>query len=258
MTSLDSANISVILLAGGKGVRFSSVAPKQFLLLNGKPIARHSFDLFISCPFIKQIVVVCEEAFAFVFSDDSKKVAFATPGKERQDSVYNGMQKIDPHCDLICIHDSARPLLEKKDLIHVLEEGRKYGAAVLGVRAKNTIKEVTANGFVKKTLERALLWEVQTPQIMMLDLLKKGFAKAKEQNLTVTDDVSLVECLGHRVKLVEGSYENEKITTEQDLSLAESILRKRPCTNTKHSSPTTAHPLEDGKCNQMPPPSKTS
>ncbi|WRX25799.1 Cytidylyltransferase IspD/TarI - like 1 [Theobroma cacao] len=149
---------------------------------------------------------------------------FTLPGKERQDSVYSGLQAVDSNCELVCIHDSARPLVTSGDVEKVLKDGWLVGAAVLGVPVKATIKEANSHSYVVRTLERKTLWEMQTPQVIKPELLRKGFELVNREGLEVTDDVSIVEHLKHPVYITEGSYTNIKVTTPDDLLLAERIL----------------------------------
>nr|QEV81819.1 2-C-methyl-D-erythritol 4-phosphate cytidylyltransferase [Prunella vulgaris] len=221
-------SVSVILLAGGKGKRMGASMPKQYLPLLGQPIALYSFYTFSKMPEVKEIVVVCDPSYQDVFEDAKDgihvDVKFALPGKERQDSVYSGLEAIDVNSELVCIHDSARPLVLTSDITMVLKDGKRIGAAVLGVPAKATIKEANSESFVVKTLDRKTLWEMQTPQVIEPGLLKKGFELVNREGLEVTDDVSIVEHLKHPVYITEGSYTNIKVTTPDDLLLAERIL----------------------------------
>ncbi|KAF9587178.1 hypothetical protein IFM89_039618 [Coptis chinensis] len=202
--------------------------PKQYLPLLGQPIALYSFYTFSRMVQVKEIVVVCDPSYKDIFEDarDNIKVElkFALPGKERQDSVFNGFQAIDDNSELVCIHDSARPLVSTEDIEKVLDDGWLNGAAVLGVPAKATIKEANSESFVVRTLDRKTLWEMQTPQIIKPELLTKGFELVIREGLEVTDDVSIVEHLKHPVYITQGSYTNIKVTTPDDMLLAERIL----------------------------------
>ncbi|MED6208818.1 hypothetical protein PIB30_048736 [Stylosanthes scabra] len=224
-------SVSVILLAGGQGKRMGASMPKQYLPLLGQPIALYSFYTFSHMVEVKEIVVVCDPSYKDIFEDaelnDKVELKFALPGKERQDSVYNGLQEcaaVDSNSQLVCIHDSARPLVLSEDVKKVLKDGLLIGAAVLGVPAKATIKEANNESFVVRTLDRKTLWEMQTPQIIKPELLRKGFELVNREGLEVTDDVSIVEHLKHPVYITQGSYTNIKVTTPDDLILAERIL----------------------------------
>lgn len=216
-------DVSVILLAGGVGSRMKADRPKQFLELKGKPVLQHSLELFLSLS-VQQVVLVLDEAYR----DDFKQypVDFADPGVERQDSVKNGLDACSD-CALVCIHDAARPLVTPENVLRVIEDAREHGAAVLGVPVKATVKESDDGEFVLKTLDRSRLWEIQTPQVVRPDLLSQGFKKVEEERLAVTDDASIIEQLGGKVKLTLGDYTNLKLTTPDDMIVAANILDKR-------------------------------
>ncbi len=222
-------DISVILLAGGTGSRMESAVPKQYMPLLGKPLARHSFELFSSLTEVKEVIVVCRKDYQhhFALPKCPVPIRFAEPGPRRQDSVYNGLQSVTEPCQLVCIHDSARPLVKREAVDEVLKAAREHEAAVLAVPVKATIKQSSRDGFVRATLDRSTLWEVQTPQVIALPLLRRAFQHALENGLEVTDDVSLVEALGQPVKLVTGCYSNLKITTSEDLAIAQYLSSSR-------------------------------
>ncbi|KAL5982802.1 hypothetical protein ACLOJK_016879 [Asimina triloba] len=237
-------SVSVVLLAGGKGKRMGASMPKQYLPLLGQPIALYSFFTFSRLAQVKEIIVVCDPSYRDIFEDiyfsitnphllqifsdasvnTKVDLKFAIPGKERQDSVYNGFQEIDGSSGLVCIHDSARPLVSSADIEKVINDGWLNGAAVLGVPVKATIKEANSESYVVKTLDRKTLWEMQTPQVIKPEVLRNGFELVYKLGLEVTDDVSIVEHLKHPVFITEGSYTNIKVTTPDDLLLAERIL----------------------------------
>uniref|UniRef100_A0A224X8W5 2-C-methyl-D-erythritol 4-phosphate cytidylyltransferase, chloroplastic n=1 Tax=Hypericum androsaemum TaxID=140968 RepID=A0A224X8W5_HYPAN len=225
---VEERSVSVVLLAGGKGKRMGASMPKQYLPLLGQPIALYSLYTFAQMVEVKEIVVVCDPSYRDIFEEAQNRIdvvlKFALPGKERQDSVYSGLQEVDLNSVLVCVHDSARPLLLSADVRKVLKNGAENGAAVLGVPVKATIKEADGQSFVVQTLDRRKLWEMQTPQVIKPELLKKGFELVNREGLEVTDDVSIVEHLKHPVYITEGSYTNIKVTTPDDLLLAERIL----------------------------------
>lgn len=227
--------------------------PKQYLELRGHPIATYSLRTFASMPEVGEIVVVCEPEYDEVFTsahaalDGAPPLVFARPGKERQDSVYNGLQvrvgactsmyqhvpaynspqAARPDASLVAIHDSARPMMAAEDVRKCIADALQVGAAVLGVPVKPTIKEVAPDGSVVATLQRSKLWEVQTPQVIRPGLLQEGFALVREQGLEVTDDVSIVEALGKPVRVTPGSYTNIKVTTPDDLLVAEKFISQQ-------------------------------
>ncbi|RLN24943.1 hypothetical protein C2845_PM07G30870 [Panicum miliaceum] len=202
--AVKERSVSVILLSGGQGKRMGEV---------------------------KEVVVVCEPDYSDIFEGSIENLQiplkFARPGKERQDSVFNGLQEIDGDSELVCVHDSARPLVSSEDVKKVLEDAAVHGAAVLGVPVKATIKEANSDSFVVRTLDRKTLWEMQTPQVMKPNLLKDGFELVRRDGLEVTDDVSIVEYLKHPVYITEGSYTNIKVTTPDDMLLAERLMNEK-------------------------------
>ena len=228
--NVEDNSVTLVLLAGGVGKRMGANMPKQYLPLLDVPIAVYSLRKFATMREIGEIVVVCNEEYDDVFTSEkiSKPLVIARPGAERQDSVYNGITKARKETKLLAIHDSARPLTDLEDARRCFEDGAKFGAAVLAVKCKATIKQANKDGSIDKTLDRSLLWEMQTPQVIEPNLLKEGFQYVKENGLEVTDDVSVVEHLGKRVQITEGSYYNIKVTTPEDMFIAERLLNEEP------------------------------
>lgn len=212
--------VSVILVAGGIGTRFGATIPKQFLLLGEKPIARHSFDLFATMPEVLEIIVVCANIYQNLFP---KATRFALPGERRQDSVQNGLMQVSQETNLVCIHDAARPLVREREVRQAFQRAAEVGAVALASPVKCTIKRCNAEGRVEETLVRDQLWEVQTPQVIRTTLLRDAYQQ-NHTNATVTDDLSLIEKQGHPVYLITGDYRNLKITTAEDLELAQRWL----------------------------------
>ncbi|CAJ1406217.1 unnamed protein product [Effrenium voratum] len=228
----SGGDVGVVLLSAGVGKRMGASIPKQYIKLMGLEIALHSFDTFLDSS-AAEIVVVCADEWQYVFKDHLAKrsadceVKFTNGGNERQDSVRNGLAELTT--PIAAIHDAARPLLTKEEFEKVVEDAREHDAALLAVRTKATIKQATGpkDSFVAATPKRKLLWEAHTPQVIRADLLRKGFEHAEKEGLEVTDDVSLVELLGEKVKLTEGEYTNIKVTTPEDIAVAETILKQR-------------------------------
>lgn len=212
--------ITVIIVAGGRGTRMQSSVPKQFLLLKEKAIARYSFDIFRTIPDVFEIVVVCDPEYRHLFHS----CKFADSGKERQDSVWNGLEQISPLADFVAVHDSARPFITRDLVLELIAQASSHSAVASAVRVKATIKQADPDGTVIQTLDRSNLWEMHTPQITTPSLLREGLSFARSKNLTVTDDAAAVELIGHKVKLIPGSYQNIKITTPEDLAMAQSFV----------------------------------
>ena len=227
----ELSNVGVILLAGGKGKRMKSAVPKQFLPLLGKPVFLRSLDIFRSMNgIVTNIIIVLDESYREEFNHillEDPRICWADPGIERQDSVFNGLHVVPDTCSIVAIHDAARPLVTIQEVKNVLLDGMTHGAAVLGVPMKATVKESEDGQFVLRTVERSRLWEIHTPQVASKSLFLEGFAKVKANNLEVTDDVSVIEALGKPVKLTLGEYTNIKLTTPDDLQVAEQVLRER-------------------------------
>ena len=217
MEKIKTKRFALILLAGGKGLRFGSETPKQYLPMKGKPLVLHSLELFISLDIFSEHIVVCDPLYKDIF-DKYPNLVFAPNGERRQDSLLHGVEKISSKIDFVCIHDAARPFIKKEQLQKLLISAIEDKAAALGVPVTNTVKQCDENNFVEKSLDRKKLWEMQTPQVISLDLLKKGLLFAKENNIEVTDDISLIELIDHKVRIVKGCYSNLKITTPKDLS----------------------------------------
>lgn len=211
---------SVIFLAGGVGRRMAMDLPKQYIPIHEKPLALYSFEVIASLSEVQDFIVVCEPQYESLFHQSAQalgiEVQFARPGDHRQDSVFNGLQCLHEN-QLVCIHDSARPLITSSIVREVVQTAANCGAAAVGVKVKSTIKICDEDQVVVQTPYRPSLWEIQTPQVISLDLLKEGFAYVQQHQLTITDDISLVELLGKPARVVEGSYMNIKVTTPEDL-----------------------------------------
>jgi 2-C-methyl-D-erythritol 4-phosphate cytidylyltransferase len=224
-------NVGVVLLAGGKGTRMKANMPKQFLPLLGKPIFLRSLDVFLSMnDIVTSIVIVLDESFRDEYQhivDSDPRIRWADPGVERQGSVFNGLQRIPDSCTLVAIHDSARPLVTIAEVTRCLQDAQVHGAAVLGVKMKATVKESIDGEFVLRTIPRENLWEIHTPQVSTKASFLRGFKKVNDENLDVTDDVSVIEALGEPVKMTLGEYTNIKLTTPDDMTVAEQVLKER-------------------------------
>ena len=213
---------SVIITAGGSGKRMGQ--PKQFLPLLGKPMIEWTIDAFKKVKAVDEIIIVVPKEDASRISHYVSRIAFS--GKERTDSVRNGLKLVSFDADIILIHDGVRPLVTPDIIEAAIDGAKKFGAVVIGVPVKDTLKEVMrdAGCEIRKTLDREIVWQAQTPQAFRRETIIKAYEKAKG---TATDDSKLVEDLGIQVKMIMGSYDNIKVTTPEDLVVAEAILRSR-------------------------------
>ncbi|WP_414647848.1 2-C-methyl-D-erythritol 4-phosphate cytidylyltransferase [Desulfitobacterium sp.] len=225
--------MGVVIPAAGQGKRMGAAGNKLFLALAGRPILAHTLALFEDSPQVEEIVVVGSEGDlpsirALIQEYRFKKVSQVTlGGKERQESVYAGVRALNPAIQRVAVHDGARPLLTLEELNRFFTESEDYRAAIMGIHLKDTIKRVDENGQVLATPPRESLRAVQTPQIFDRKLLETAHRLCIAEGFLGTDDASLVEWLGEPVYVLDGTLENIKITTPEDLWLAESILAKR-------------------------------
>ena len=203
---------------------------KLLLKINGKTVLERSVNAFLNISDVDEVIVVAREKDIPAFSDilTDERVSFVVGGDTRQQSVMNAVDVIDD-CELIIIHDGARPFPDEEMLKRTLEAAKEYGACVAAVPSKDTIKVGTEEEMVEKTLDRKTLWNVQTPQVFQYDLICKAHREIRKGSMEgITDDSMIIEALGIcPIKLVMGSYDNIKVTTPEDLVIAENILRKR-------------------------------
>jgi len=227
MKTGNQPKVGAVIVAAGSSRRMGRV-DKVLALLGGKPILARAVDAFQGCNPVDQIVVVLSEqnlerGKQLVAEQEGSKVTdVCAGGRRRQDSVVAGLRRLN-NCDWVVIHDGARPLVTVDLINRGLEAARETGAAVAAVPVTDTIKVAGDDRIVHQTPPRQNLWAVQTPQVFRTDIITEAYSRA---NGDVTDDASLVEQLGYRVKLYMGSYDNIKITTPDDLVLAEVLWQK--------------------------------
>ena len=221
----------VVIVAAGTGSRMKADINKQFIKLNNKEILAYTIDKFYNSKLINDIVVVIKEEEQDYFIKNIKekynfkRIKIAYGGKERQDSVYNGIKMLREDCNIVLVHDGARPFVEESIIENCINEAKLNNAIVVGVKVKDTIKVVNSENIIIETPNRNSLWAVQTPQVFKYEVIKKAYEDAFKNNYYGTDDAMLVERIGYKVKMVEGSYNNIKITTPEDLKFGEQILK---------------------------------
>lgn len=225
--------VSVIIVAAGLGKRMKSNINKQYILLKDKPIVARTIEKFEQNECIDEIIIVTKEdevdycKINIVKKYDFKKVKdIVVGGKQRQDSVYNGLQSCSEDSKVVLIHDGVRPFIKNQEITDIIKQTLESRACVTGVRVKDTIKVVDSDNNIIDTPNRENLWAVHTPQSFLYDIILDAHEKCKSEGWNVTDDSMLVEKVGIKVKMIEGSYDNIKITSPEDLYVAESILEK--------------------------------
>lgn len=228
--------VTAVVLAAGRGLRLKSKISKPLIKINSRPLIVYSLNTLNNHPYIKDIIVVANRRNAQDLRKTIKRYRInkikdvVLGGVVRQASVANGLRVIDKHTDLVLIHDGVRPFIDTGTVSSLIKTAKIWGAVIAGVPVKATIKEihspqsiVHSELIVKRTINRENIWEIQTPQVFRKELILKAYEKYAD--IEVTDDSSLVEKLGHKVIVVKGSYNNIKITTAEDLVLAEAICK---------------------------------
>lgn len=223
-------NTIVIIPAAGIGQRFDEHIPKQFFDLNGIPILIRTLKTFDLISAISKIVLVLDPEWQSFIENKifkfkvNKTTVFVKGGKERQDSVANALFSNHlSNAEIVLIHDAVRPLFSVDLCQRIIRETEKYNAVIPAIKPTDTIKLIDKNNFVQKTLKRSILRNVQTPQGFKKDILIKAYKNAKAKELLFTDDASLVESIGQKVKIIDGEITNIKITTLYDLQIAEKL-----------------------------------
>lgn len=240
--------ITAVIVAAGRSTRMGR--PKLLIPLCGKPVLRRTLEAFdASC--VDAIVLVTGEqdipAFTALCEGLMTPCCVVAGGETRQQSVARGIAACSADTAIVAIADGARPLITPADIDRVIETAKKTGAAAAAVRVKDTIKVADENGIITATPDRASLWQVQTPQVFSLPLYKEAMAAAASAGSDLTDDCQLAEHIGVQVTLVEGSYENLKITTPDDVTAATAILKKRGENGMRIGHGYDVHRLTEGR-----------
>ena len=227
------SKVYAVIPAAGSGTRIGGDIKKQFLPLQHKPILIHTLQRFERCPDVDEIAVAVPESSIvemekilsqFRLHKVSKVIA---GGAKRQDSVANVLLCLDLRdSDIVLIHDGVRPFIEQKRISHLVKMCKEHDAAVLAVQPKDTVRRSAGGGFFDSTLDRTALWLIQTPQAFRASVLLRAFENARKDRFSSTDEAALGERLGIKARIVEGSYDNIKITTPEDLELGKLILER--------------------------------
>jgi 2-C-methyl-D-erythritol 4-phosphate cytidylyltransferase len=221
---------SAIIVAAGKGTRMGTGVDKLFLTLADRPIVAHTWRQFDQAPCIDEILLVVREEKQPDFNALAQTCRFTKPfrlvpgGKERQDSVWNGLTALSPGAELVVIQDAARPCTSLALITATLEAAREVGAAVAAQPVTDTIKESANGKLIERTLDRSRLWAVQTPQTFRVEVIRRALAEVRRRGLLVTDDTAACELIGQPVRLVVGRQPNPKVTSQEDLPGVEALL----------------------------------
>jgi len=224
--------ISAVIVAAGKGVRMGPGVDKLFLEVAGRPVVAHTWQRFDNAACIDEVILVVRDTMQPAFSALAEKFFFKKPyrlivgGKERQDSVWNGLQALAPAAEIVTIQDGARPCTSEKLIADTIRAAREVGAAVAAQRVTDTIKESDGGTRVARTVDRSQLWAVQTPQTFRVEVIRRALAAVRQKGLLVTDDTAACELIGQPVELIGSTAPNPKVTVPGDLPYLELLLRE--------------------------------
>ena len=231
MKKSEKVIVSVVIAAAGKGTRMNSNINKQYIDICGLPVLARTISAFQKCRLIDEIILVVNENDIVYCKKNiidtygfTKVTQIIAGGNKRQQSVLNGLYSVQPSSGIVLIHDGARPFIQQDTIIESVISASNFGAVCVAVPVKDTVKRSGTEGFVEKTILRENLWSIQTPQAFRYSLIKEAHRQAVNDGFEGTDDCILVERLGLPVKIVMGSYDNIKITTQEDLVIGEAIL----------------------------------
>lgn len=221
-------DVGVVIVAAGSGSRTGSEELKQFRWVAGKPMLLHSVQRFMERPDVAIVVCVLPRSYAgdpppWLFQCDIERLLVSVGGRERGESVLNGLQDLPPEVKTVLIHDAARPLADAATIERVVSEARRGHGAVAALPVSDTLKEVDDDGRIVRTVERAKLWRAQTPQGFPRDMIERAYADARKARVSATDDAALCERLGLEVVVVPGSELALKVTVEEDFARLEAL-----------------------------------
>ena len=223
-----SRDVGVIIVAAGSGSRTGSKELKQFRWVAGKPMLLHSLQAFQARPDVAMVVCVLPREYVadpppWIFQCDTDRLLLSLGGAHRGESVANGLEDLPPECEIVVIHDAARPLVTQETIGRVIDEARKGKGAVAAIPVSDTLKRVDSSGSVVVTVDRFGLWRAQTPQAFPRPVIERAHREAREADRVATDDAALCEQIGLPVVVVRGSERALKITEEKDFALAEAL-----------------------------------
>lgn len=231
MNTPPAPRAAAVIVAAGSGTRMGPGVDKLFLELAGRPIVAHTWARFDAAPGVDELVLVVRDGMQDEFRKLAAQCAFKKPfrlavgGKERQDSVWSGLQALPADCELVAIQDGARPCTSHAVIAATLAAARETGAAVAAQRVTDTIKESDGGTRVARHIDRSRLWAVQTPQTFRVEVIRRALAAVRERDVLVTDDTAACELIGQPVALVESREPNPKATSPADLPYLELLLR---------------------------------
>jgi 2-C-methyl-D-erythritol 4-phosphate cytidylyltransferase len=223
--------VSAIIVAAGKGTRMGPKVDKLFLELGGCPIVAHTWRQFDEAGCIDEIVLVVRDGIQAAFREIAerhllrKRFELVFGGKERQDSVWNGLAALSPGAQIVAIQDAARPCTSQALIAATVAAAREIGAAVAAQAVTDTIKESRDGKLIERTLDRSRLWAVQTPQTFRVEIIRRALSEVRQRGLLVTDDTAACELIGQPVQLVVSAEPNPKVTRPEDLGYVEAVLR---------------------------------
>ena len=221
---------SVVIVAAGKGTRFGPERDKLFIEVNSLPVVAHTWRRFDLHPEVDEIILVIRPELREAFQEIASKLRvaktyrFAGGGAERQDSVWKGLEAVSSGCELVAIHDAARPCVTPRVITDCFSAARTFGAAVAAQAVTDTIKESQDGTTVAKHLDRSRLWSVQTPQTFQYAVIRRALAEVRQRGLQVTDDTAACELIGQAVHLVPATTPNPKVTLPTDVPYIELLL----------------------------------
>ncbi|MEY4387367.1 MAG: 4-diphosphocytidyl-2-methyl-D-erithritol synthase [Verrucomicrobiota bacterium] len=224
---------AAVIVAAGKGTRMGPNVDKLFLEVAGRPVVAHTWQRFQDAPCIDEIVLVVRDGMQSAFTELAQQWGFNKPhrfavgGKERQDSVWNGLAALSPQAEVVAIQDGARPCTSLATIEATIAAARETGAAVAALAVTDTMKESADGRFAERTVDRSKLWAVQTPQTFRVEIIRRALAEVRQRGALVTDDTAACELIGQAVRLVAGTTPNPKVTVPTDLPYIELLLKQR-------------------------------